>query len=762
MKRIIIILALLSFLLSIFLGSIADSESVSAKDNEHEKKVNSLLHLQVKGKLRAREAAPAEAGQAELTQVMPQQAVPFAPQNRQQIFIHSEEMLTSSQIEELQEMGVTVYQKSWISPVGAHPTGFIVADMPVDKLDELSAKDYVATLDTAERYLEAHNDLGTQKINVDDVWSANYTGANVTIAVLDSGLDVTHNDIPTPVASKDYSNYPTLDDTIANTITGHGTHVAGSALGRGTQSGGVYKGSAPAADLVFLKIGNDSTGSASSAAIVNAIKDAVDTYNADIITMSYGGWSSYHDGSSQMAQAVDYAVSQGAVVFISAGNAGNDDHHYSGTVSANSSSDYIQVNITGADTNTTALSYNLVWYDGTGTSNDLELEYYSSNYTLLSSTSGSQSQSSRGTESETSTYDYYVLSGSNTYYLKVKNNSLNSQYFHIYYSTAYNQPGAGSVEFNSPDPEYTVEDPAEADSAIAVGAYTTRKVWWDYTNSGWQYTNETVDQISTFSSRGPRVDTGAPNKPGIVAPGCGIISCRDNDVYTWPSSYNSTVIDNDGPNTDNATRNDGNGPADYYMMQGTSMACPLVAGIAALILDKNPALTPAQVKQAIENTAVDKGTIGFDTKYGWGLIDAQDAIDSVPSTTDISNSPNNFAFGILNESTSYSTGLTYFMVTNNSTYPVNITISGIDMTGGVTWTLSDNATPGADTYGLKAGLEGGGSYNVTVRKNSPYNILISNLASLGTQRWGLELLSPTSFSDNVQKAGTITLTATQP
>jgi hypothetical protein len=46
--------------------------------------------------------------------------------------------------------------------------------------------------------------------------------------------------------------------------------------------------------------------------MVNALKVAVDNYTADIITMSYGSWDSYHDGTSQQAQAVDYAVSQGA------------------------------------------------------------------------------------------------------------------------------------------------------------------------------------------------------------------------------------------------------------------------------------------------------------------------------------------------------------------------------------------------------------------------------------------------------------------
>ena len=123
----------------------------------------------------------------------------------------------------------------------------------------------------------------------------------------------------------------------------------------------------------------------------------------------------------------------------------------------------------------------------------------------------------------------------------------------------------------------------------------------------------------------------------------------------------------------------------------------------------------------------------------------------------ISNSPGSYAFGTLDANSNYPTGLTHFEVENNSGYDVKITIRGSDMTGGVTWALSNNATPGTDIYGLKAGLDGE-SYSITVNKTD--NILIGNLTDSSSQSWGLELWSPTSFSDGVQKSGTVTLTAT--
>ena len=75
----------------------------------------------------------------------------------QRIFIHLSQELNQSQIGELQSMGLTLYLDSWIPPVGAHPTGFITADMPVDMLEAVAEKDYVIRLETAERQLEPQN-----------------------------------------------------------------------------------------------------------------------------------------------------------------------------------------------------------------------------------------------------------------------------------------------------------------------------------------------------------------------------------------------------------------------------------------------------------------------------------------------------------------------------------------------------------------------------------------------------------------------------
>ncbi len=67
-------------------------------------------------------------------------------------------------------------------------------------------------------------------------------------------------------------------------------------------------------------------------------------------------------------------------------------------------------------------------------------------------------------------------------------------------------------------------------------------------------------------------------------------------------------------------------------MSGTSMASPMVAGLAALILSADPSLTPAEVRQIIRDGAVDLGAAGFDRAYGYGRIDAINSLQLVGGT----------------------------------------------------------------------------------------------------------------------------------
>jgi len=66
---------------------------------------------------------------------------------------------------------------------------------------------------------------------------------------------------------------------------------------------------------------------------------------------------------------------------------------------------------------------------------------------------------------------------------------------------------------------------------------------------------------------------------------------------------------------------------------GTSMATPHVAGLAALMLEKNPSLSPAGLDSILEQTAVELGVAGKDNQFGSGRIDAVAAVGAVPTAT---------------------------------------------------------------------------------------------------------------------------------
>ncbi len=64
----------------------------------------------------------------------------------------------------------------------------------------------------------------------------------------------------------------------------------------------------------------------------------------------------------------------------------------------------------------------------------------------------------------------------------------------------------------------------------------------------------------------------------------------------------------------------------YEEVQGTSFAAPHVAGAAALIMAHDPFLTVDEIRQILQETAIDVGPPGFDSDYGWGVLDVWAAV----------------------------------------------------------------------------------------------------------------------------------------
>jgi subtilisin family serine protease len=81
------------------------------------------------------------------------------------------------------------------------------------------------------------------------------------------------------------------------------------------------------------------------------------------------------------------------------------------------------------------------------------------------------------------------------------------------------------------------------------------------------------------------------------------------------------------------TGSDGYDSGDYTTADGTSFASPNAAAVAALILSLRPDFTPDEVEEVMEQTCVDLGSLGYDTTYGWGFVNAYNAVQAVAITS---------------------------------------------------------------------------------------------------------------------------------
>lgn len=110
----------------------------------------------------------------------------------------------------------------------------------------------------------------------------------------------------------------------------------------------------------------------------------------------------------------------------------------------------------------------------------------------------------------------------------------------------------------------------------------------------------------------------APDNPYILAVG----ATGSNDVLA-SFSTRGNFLDLTAPGAGIYTTTRGGG---YGSATGTSFSAPLAAGVAALVMSARPTLTPGQVQDVLKQSANDLGTTGWDSSYGWGRINAAQAV----------------------------------------------------------------------------------------------------------------------------------------
>ena len=184
------------------------------------------------------------------------------------------------------------------------------------------------------RTLQYFLDESTEVIGATAVWNTfGLTGAGVTVAVLDSGIDATHPDLA--AGSKVVQNVKLVPDPFAvtgplaieglpttDTSSGHGTHCASTVAGTGEAATGRYRGVAPGARLVGVGAGE--------AIVILSALEGFDwilqnraRYNIRVVSNSWGTSGAF-DATDPISVASKLAHDAGITVVFAAGNEGPD------------------------------------------------------------------------------------------------------------------------------------------------------------------------------------------------------------------------------------------------------------------------------------------------------------------------------------------------------------------------------------------------------------------------------------------------------
>ncbi|MFN4151894.1 MAG: S8 family serine peptidase, partial [Candidatus Sericytochromatia bacterium] len=144
-------------------------------------------------------------------------------------------------------------------------------------------------------------------------WSSVGFGSNnVTIAIIDTGVDTTHQDLTRTV-----SGYSAFSGLSPNTDPhGHGTHCAGIAAATVNNAKGIV-GVSPFSKIMPIKV-LDSSGRGTTSTVAAGVTFAANVLDVKVLSMSLGG-----GGSSTLQNAINYALSKDKVIVAAMGNNGN-------------------------------------------------------------------------------------------------------------------------------------------------------------------------------------------------------------------------------------------------------------------------------------------------------------------------------------------------------------------------------------------------------------------------------------------------------
>jgi len=475
-------------------------------------------------------------------------------------------------------------------------------------------------------------------------------GDGAIVGIIDSGIDWMHLDFkqsggatrllgiwdqtdpigPAPV-SQSYGSYWTpAEINLAvcrqrdSTYYGHGTHVAGIAAGNGRATGNgqpafTYVGVAPRADLLVVNTTFDDVDIADAIAWI--FEEATRLGRPAVVNLSLGSDYGPHDGTTDLEQFINGIVGPGRVVVASCGNSNGRGRHGERIVpmAGDGVLSFRIFGYTPSPSLSDGLSIDL-WYPGgdnhlvsVRTPGGFSVGPVAKGLFLAAGTpDGWVSIDASGTEGLNSNGDVEVLidisdaggiapaTGDFEVRFTRVSGGVMSEVDGWIYDWSFPFPPAF---VSGKEEAELVITPSTADSSISVASHTTRASWQSINTSIYNY-GQTLNQISAFSSPGPRRDGQA--KPDLSAPGSAI-----------GATHSATSQPNPIPNI----LPDGV----HKILQGTSMSAPQVTGATALLLSRWPNLSSSQIRAALTQSARADGPTGAvpNNSWGYGKLDLE-------------------------------------------------------------------------------------------------------------------------------------------